>query len=580
MADSTLRILAIDDNPDNLVTLKAIIGHALPNTIITTATRGEEGISLAISEDPDVILLDIFMPGMDGMEVCRRLKGDLGPKHIPIIMITAQNTDQTLRFKALEAGADGFLTKPIDDVDLVAMIRLMVKIREVWAIERREKQHLTDLVLERTSEIEKELAERRKAEVELQKVNFQLKQTQAATLNLLEDLRTEIAARKHSEMELVVAKEKAEESDRLKSAFLANMSHEIRTPMNGIVGFSGLLDDPDLDAGERTRFVKIINDNCQQLLHIVSDIIDISKIEAGVIELEPVVYCLNDLFDSLYENYQPKAQSKGLQLTISKGLVCDQCSISGDSSKIRQILENLITNALKFTSAGDIRFGYELNDNRLHFFVEDTGIGISADHIESIFSRFWQVETGLARLYGGTGLGLSICKAFISKMGGTIRVESVKGRGSRFLFDIPYIPLGEKQQRPVGDQQTNSGFSGKTILVVEDEVYNFEFLEIILCRMGLAYHHAWNGAEALQLFADHPETDLVLMDFKLPDIPGQEVTARMLEMRADIPVIATTAYAMSGDREKAIKAGCADYLAKPIRMEEFMGMLNRYLGKN
>jgi CheY-like chemotaxis protein len=130
------------------------------------------------------------------------------------------------------------------------------------------------------------------------------------------------------------------------------------------------------------------------------------------------------------------------------------------------------------------------------------------------------------------------------------------------------------------DPQTKSGFPGKTILVVEDEVYNFEFLEIILRRLGLAYHHAWNGAEALQLFADHPETDLVLMDFKLPDIPGQEVTARMLEMRSDIPVIATTAYAMSGDREKAIKAGCADYLAKPIRMEEFMGMLRRYLGKN
>lgn len=708
MPENTLRLLAIDDNTDNLITIRALITEAFPSAKLFTSTSGVQGIELAISEDPHVILLDVVMPGMDGLAVCRQLKSDERSRHIPIIILTALKSDRQIRLEALEAGAEVFLAKPIDAVELIAQVKAMIKIKDAVIAQRIENEQLTSLVNERTLAIEKELAERRQTEKELQEANLKLKQTQAATLNLLEDLKLEMSAREKSEQalknseekhryisttisdmafscklddkgnyfidwltgaaekltgytieeifekkcwrflvleediplfetkvtgvmrgssgraelrirkkdgsvswiesyvecvaedsadynfmlyggivdiserkryesEILSARDKAEESDRLKSAFLANMSHEIRTPMNGIIGFSSLLNEPDLDDTERNRFVKIINDNCQQLLHIISDIIDISKIEAGLIDIETVDFNLNDMMDSLLENYLPKASRKGLSMSLHKDLLCDECIVGGDPSKTRQVLENLLTNALKFTSQGEINFGYRLVNDQLELFVEDTGIGISPEHQVAVFDRFWQVEAGLARQYGGTGLGLSISKAFIRKLGGDIYLESMPGKGSRFLVILPYHPKSQKISILTDKPDRPGQIIGKTILVVEDEADNFEFLQVILHKLKLRVLHAWNGAEALHIFKEHPEIDLILMDFKLPDIPGQEVTRTILKLRKDMPVIATTAYAMSGDREKAILAGCIDYIAKPIRMEEIVGMLHQYL---
>ncbi len=577
MKDGKLHLLAIDDNPDNLVTLRALISDAFPSAILETSLTGIQGIQKAIAGDPDMIFLDVLMPGIDGLDICRMIKSDDRISHIPVIILTALGSNRQTRIDALEAGADAFLPKPPDPVELTAQVRAMARLKAAGDMQRDENDQLVSLVRTRTIAIEKELEERRKTELELQKANLRLKETQAATLNLLEDLSYEMEIRKSYAAELVRAKERAEESDRLKSAFLANMSHEIRTPMNGIIGFSGFLAEPDLNAAERDRFLKIINDNCQQLLHIVSDIIDISKIEAGVVDLESVDFCLNELMDNLYQNYHPRAAAKGLSLSLYKDLECDDCSIANDQSKLRQVLDNLLTNALKFTDRGEIKFGYHLVNSRLQFFVADTGIGIDPANHEAVFNRFWQVETGLARQYGGTGLGLSISRAFIREMGGVIRCDSVPGKGSQFNFDLPYVHSVHKQNTPAPGSCGPEGIGGKTILVVEDEEYNFEFLRIILLKYHLKTLHAWNGEEAIKIFSGNREIDLVLMDFKLPDIPGQEVTRRLLELRRGVPVIATTAYAMTGDREKAVNAGCIDYLQKPIRVEELVGLLNKYL---
>ena len=659
------KILAIDDNNDNLISLKAIIQDAFPDSIMFTALNGPRGIELALAKDPDVILLDILMPDIDGFEVCRLLKEDPLVRDIPVVFLTAIKGDKENRIKALEAGAEAFLAKPIDETELTAQIRAMIKIKAANQMKRDEKVRLKRLVTDRTNKLElsriatlnlleelkeenevrkkteqalreseerfiqlferaplgyqsldaegrfievneawlttlgyereevigkwfgsflappfvepfrerfplfksvgtvhsefemlhkngtlrfiafegrighkedgsfqkthcilQDITERKKSEAALRESEkrYRLLVEQSPTgiaihqdgkfvyvnpaglaifgigeekkiiglpilsfvhpdskdevirrMNLIDRGRTvpaleekllrfdgsvfiaevialptsyndrpagqvivwDINERKRAEVELIAAKEKAEESDRLKSAFLANMSHEIRTPLNSIIGFSDLLLDPFYELNQHAEFAGLIKRNGNNLLSIINDIMDLSKIEAGHVHVDRRLFSVNQLINDTYENSSFKAMDKGIELRIDSLDLQEEIFIESDETKLRQVLVNCIGNAIKFTEKGYVGIGIKTEGEFVQFHVKDTGIGIPVEFHEQIFERFRQVESGDTRKYGGNGLGLPISRCLIELLGGTIWMESEKGTGSTFYFNIP-----------------------------------------------------------------------------------------------------------------------------------------------
>jgi PAS domain S-box-containing protein len=380
--------------------------------------------------------------------------------------------------------------------------------------------------------------------------------------------------------QLKEAKEKAEESDRLKSAFLANMSHEIRTPMNGIMGFSMMLADPQLSKETRDTYLKIVNSSCEQLLHIVNDIIEISKIEAGQIDMNESTFDLKTLLNELLTFYSTAAREKGVKLEIDQHRcnLNDSSWIISDRTKLRQIFDNLFSNAVKFTPTGKIILRCELREGFIMFELEDTGIGIQPELQEIIFERFRQVESSYTKTYGGTGLGLAITRAYIEKLGGKISVKSFFGKGSVFSFRLPYKPGSDLNSQRGQISRFRPLDLGMTILIVEDEEINWMYLNEIL-KNRVKVLRAVTGKKAIELVKENPEIDIILMDIKLPDINGLELTKIIKSMNGKIKIIAQTAYALSGDREAVISAGCSGYISKPVNRDELLNLILAYSNK-
>lgn len=382
-----------------------------------------------------------------------------------------------------------------------------------------------------------------------------------------------------ADRDLIDAKEKAEESDRLKSAFLANMSHEIRTPMNAILGFSQLLNIPGLKSDDKNSYLSIINNTGNQLLNIIDDIINISRIEAGIIDLAELEFDLNRIVEDTYETIKVNAEMEKVDLSYSVELKDEKAIILGDKGKLSQILINLINNAVKFTkSGGSVKFGYSINENKLLFYVKDTGIGIEVKDQKIIFERFRQVEHK-GKVYGGTGIGLSIVSAFINKMGGKIWLESQIGEGTTFYFELPYKPVYTEDIEPedVNHKYFQQKLSGKTILIAEDEDLNFLLMAEFFKDANVNILRAENGKEAVELFKSNEGISLVIMDLKMPVMSGYDATIEIKKIRPKVPVIAQTAYAMSTDRANALSVGCDDYIAKPIVFEEFIKLISKYI---
>ena len=380
--------------------------------------------------------------------------------------------------------------------------------------------------------------------------------------------------------ELSDAKKSAEESYRLKSAFLANMSHEIRTPMNGIIGFSELMNDSNLPDERRVYFAKIIIDSSRQLLNIVNDILDISRMETGKVSLTYEEVVINDLINVLYAFFEPQAVNKKLELIASKPLKHEDSAIITDRTRVRQILTNLLNNAIKFTDKGQIQFGYKKTDGFIEFFVEDTGIGIPEELHEKIFEPFRQAELEITHQYGGTGLGLTISKKLAELLGGRIWLDSKPGEGSVFYFSLPVKPANIEEITEIKEEKTirNKKYN-MLVLVVEDDDVNYLFLDTILGKSGIRTIRAFNGIEAVDICNGNNDIQMVLMDIKLPYLNGYEATQRIKKIRPDLPIIAQTAYAMHEDRKKALDAGCDGYISKPIIASELIKLIDSIRNK-
>lgn len=406
----------------------------------------------------------------------------------------------------------------------------------------------------------------------------------------LEAIVFDISERKKAEAKYKAAKRRAEEADKLKSSFLANMSHEIRTPMNSIVGFADLLSDPNISLDEKQAFVEHINTSSASLLHLVDDIIDISKIEAGQLEISKSQCYVNTILEELYSSFdkiRKESAKEDVRIKVMMPVKEENFSIYTDNFRFRQVMMNLIGNALKFTTKGEIEFGYQLDlgdsdkekTGNVTFFVKDTGKGISDEMLDSVFDRFKTYRDNNESELPGSGLGLAISRNLVELMGGVMWVESKENVGTTFWFSLPLIkPKGLKKKEYSDGKTKGVDWSSKTILLAEDEENNYKFVQAALKKTKVNLLRAHNGQEAIDMFSNNKSNiDIILMDIQMPGMNGYEATQKIKNITEDIPIIAQTAFAMAGGKIKCFEAGCDGYISKPYKAKDLIETISKYL---
>ncbi len=375
---------------------------------------------------------------------------------------------------------------------------------------------------------------------------------------------------------------KAEESDQLKSAFLANMSHEIRTPMNGILGFTELLKEVNLNSDDRNSYIEIIEKSGNRLLNIINDIIDISKIEAGQMLAVPSITDVDEQMQYILTFFKPETNDKGIDLCLDKTLPEKKTLIRTDREKLYAILINLVKNAIKYTSNGTIEFGYHIKGDYLEFFVKDTGIGISKHRQKAIFERFVQADFNDKMARQGAGLGLSIAKSYVELLGGKIWVESELNKGSVFYFTLPYINNLDKNDIVSNSLLVNQEpceVKNLKILITEDDNISRLLISKAVQPFSKEILKAKNGLNAVEICRDNPDLDLILMDIQMPIMNGYEATKEIRKFNTDVVILAQTAFALEGDKEKTIEAGCNGYISKPINKVELSRLIQFHFGQ-
>jgi signal transduction histidine kinase len=551
-------ILIIDDMPFEVKLLSIFLNKM--GFKVLTAYTGKKGIQAAEVAEPDLILLDVVMPQIDGFEVCQQLKKHPKTQDIPIIFMTAHSTDIDDKIKGFELGAADYITKPFEHQDVLARINTHLKLHHLQQQLRLQNQQLRD-----------EINRRKQAEQALQKE------------------RNELVERS---VRLSEANAKLAHIARLKDEFLANMSHELRTPLNAILGFSECLQEEiygSLNELQR-KSLQTLEDSGHHLLDLINDILDLSKIEADKLTLQIGTVSVNEICQASLRMTKEAAYKKKIQVSTTIDYSLE--TIEADVRRLKQILVNLLSNAIKFTPEGGrvtLKVVTHLEEGWIDFTVRDTGIGIPKKQIKHIFEPFTQVDGSLNRMQEGTGLGLSLVYRLTEMHGGSVSIETEEGKGSCFTISLPFQHFEQSFDRPAIENESATSKSeqikiknrhiSELILLAEDQPTTVQLLSDYLTIHGYQIIVARNGREAVELCQEkHP--GLILMDIQMPVMNGldaiQEIRANT--QIANIPIIALTALAMSGDRERCLEAGANDYLSKPVNLKGLVATIENLLG--
>jgi two-component system sensor histidine kinase/response regulator len=535
MIDSTLKnskILIVDDQEANIDVLEGFL-EMQGYTNIKTTQDPRQVLNLYSSFDPDLILLDLSMPFMSGFEVMEQLQRTMPPNtFLPILVLTA-DVSPVSKQRALAGGASDFLTKPFDLVEVGLRIRNLLYTSFLQQKLMNQNHILEEKVQERT--------------YELQQRNI----------------------------ELFAAKEKAEASDRLKSSFINNISHEIRTPLNGILGFGQILSEHDLDEADKEMYLEMLNISSSRLINTVTNFLDISMLTSGNQKVSRKEIDPLDIIQTVFQKFKDSCNEKSIAISCEPPSNNYEVKIFTDGELFDKVITQLVDNAIKFTSSGTVMVGYETLEKEIHFYVGDTGIGISEDDQIHIFDYFMQVDNASTRKYEGSGLGLSIATKILELLGGRIWCNSEKGKGSTFHFTLPTVEKSTMNNLRNIVYKHNTGVK-QTILIAEDDDINFHYFKALLTNDLVEVLRAKDGAEAVEFCMKKPEIELVLMDLKMPEMDGLEATRQIKSKRTNLPILAITAYCESEDKKLALEAGCDEFITKPVKKDFLLKKLEEY----
>jgi len=541
--DKKIKILHLEDSLRDSELIRSLIESGIKEYEYFLADNEKDFLSILETESIDIILSDYSLPDYNGNEALKVAREKYS--HMPFIFVSGAMGEDAAINAMLNGATDYVLKNKLE--------------RLVPAIKRAINEHELEI-------------KRQQAEVDLKEKNVLIEAQNEKYIQI--------------NKELGIAKEKAEENDRLKSIFLTNLSHELRTPLNGILGFSKLITGID-DKQQILDFAKIINKGGNQLLDIIEDLFIISSILSENISMNIKNIELGNILNKarfIINDEILKSDKESLTFSVFDGIPEESTVIMADNDMFGEIIRKLIRNAIMFTNSGKIEVSYRLeNKEKIIFYVKDTGIGIPVEKQELIFDFFRQVEESSSKKFGGIGSGLAICKSFVEKMNGAIWVESQPGKGSTFYITLPIvIEQSDKQVLPLAKQkeEIKTNLTNKTVLIVDDIASNRLYLEFILKDLGAKVISAENGKVALDLVKEKKSLDLILMDLNMPVMDGYESTRLIKKIHPEIPIIIQTAYSLPEHREKAFNSGCDAFIKKPININELFQAMNECLIKS